>query len=237
LRIDLQALRRVAPMTALIAAAAATTWICFVSLLVRGTSAPALLATSPRPPATLSAQLDLPAFANSLQVIQSQSLVYSSRSFHAKPEKPVRTAPPRPDFRLAGVIILPRKPAVALLASNQGDETRRVKQGEDLGGWLVQSVDRRRVVFGWEDERFELTAQSALNAPAEAAPVMTTGLKRVPLGPRTAAAGAKGRVLGATGTPGGRGGPVELSNEPRLYRPPPAPPSPSIVRNESLESP
>jgi len=212
-------------------------WICFVAWLVHGTAAPALLATAPRSPAALSAELDLPASANSLQVIQSQALVYSSRSFHVKPEKPVRVAPPRPDYRLAGVIIVPRKLAVALLASNQGDESRRVKQGEDLGGWVVQSVDRKRVVFVWEDERFELNAQNALSAPAESAPVTTSGLKRVPLGPRAAAAGAKGRVLSATGTPGGRGGPVELSNEPRLYRPPPASPAPSIVRNESLESP
>src|SRR5262245_49250710 len=223
-------------MTALLGVVAVATWSGFVLLLTRGTSAPALLATAARSPAALSAQFDLPVLASSLQAIQSQSLVYSSRSFHAKPDKPVRVAPPRPDYRLAGVIILPKKPAVALLASNQGEESRRVKQGEDVGGWVVQSVERKRVVFGWEDERFELSTQSALTATTATAPVATSGLKRVPLGPRTAAAGPKGRVLSAAGSPGGRGGPVELSNEPRLYRPPPAPPS-SIVRNESLEAP
>jgi hypothetical protein len=200
---------------------AGATWLVFVVLVVRGTSAPQLLATPARSPAAIAAHLDMPEFTGSLQVIQSQSLVYSSRSFREKPAVDVSRIPPRPDYRLAGVIILPRKPAVALLVRNQGDESRRVKQGETLDGWTVQSVDRKRVVLGFENERFELGAQ---NSPVESAAVQqaTVGLKRVPLRSQVASAGSGGRVLSATGTPGGARATAQLSNEPRLYRPPPA---------------
>lgn len=143
------------------------------------------------------------------KLIQSASLFHPARQYFEPP--PVTTAPPRPDYMVAGVLAAPGGKAVAILSQRATQATRRVKAGEDLDGWTVAAIERSRVTLRFEQEQFDL-----LGATASA----QTGLARRPL--QRGAPGAAGgvRVLGSASSVGG-GAPTEPPAQARLYRPPP----------------
>lgn len=181
-----------------------------------GTRATELLATPAKAPAALAFDVsDAPRSAD-LAAIQSQPLVHASRAFFVPPRSNAAPAtPPRPDYRLAGVLVVPNKPAVALLVSRQGGASRRVKMGEELEGWRVQAVDRKQVTLAFENETFAISAATT-SAPASA------GLKRVPIArARMASAGGGVQSLSATGNTSRAMPDGQSSDKPRLYRPPP----------------
>jgi hypothetical protein len=183
-------------------------------IAIEGGRTTELLATLPKAPAALSFDLsDVPRNAD-LASIKSQPLVYASRAFFiAPPADATPATPPRPDYRLAGIFLVPRKPAVALLVNRQSGANRRVRPGDELDGWRVRAVDSSHVTLAYDAESFELHA-----APF----VASAGLKRVPMTrARVASAGGGVQSLSATGsaTNAFAGGPN--TDPPRLYRPPP----------------
>jgi len=183
---------------------------------IDGTRSSELLATPAKAPAALAFEVSDAPRSTDLAAIQSQPLVHESRAFFVPPPPDAApTAPPRPGYRLAGVLVVPHKPAVALLSSLQGGASRRVKPGDDLEGWRVQAVDRKQVTLVYEDETFSISA-------APTATPSNAGLKRVPITrARMASAGSGVQSLGATGASAHSFSKDTVSESPRLYRPPP----------------
>jgi hypothetical protein len=197
---------------------------CIVAVILRGTQAATLLATPANPAAAFELDLSSPRQSPDLAAMQIRPLVHSSRAFYQKPAEAPPAAPPRPDYRLAGALMLPGKAPVAVVVDRIGNHSRRVKVGDELDGWQVASVDRKRVLLTWGAERAEITSGTFTPAATSVASTNASGgLKRVPLA-RQQVAAASGAVqsLGASGNAPvarGVGGPVD--DTPRLYRPPP----------------
>jgi len=216
-RIDPRSWLQLPVPTMVIAFATFAIGVGVLYVALAGTRAGELLATPARAPAPLAFDVsDAPRDVD-LAVIQSQPLAHASRAFFVPPPpNAAPTTPPRPDYRLAGVLVAPNKPAVALLISRQGGgASHRVKTGDELEGWRVQAVDRNQVTLAFQNESFGISA-AVSPAPANA------GLKRVPITrARMASAGGGIQSLGATGKSPNNysGGPS--SDQPRLYRPPP----------------
>jgi hypothetical protein len=217
-RIDARAILRLPWTTLALGLIAAGFGVACLYVAVSGTRAAELLATPAKAPAALKIDLAPAATSADLAAIQSQPLLHASRVFYVAPSRDAAPAtPPKPDYRLAGTLLVPGKPSVALLVNNQSRASRRVKPGETLDGWTVQAVLRQQVTFIWQTERFELSST---------APPVSAGLKRVPITrARVASSGAAGgtgvQSLGAVGNaaPSFSGGPA--SDQPRLYQPPP----------------
>jgi hypothetical protein len=188
---------------------------CVLSCAWRGTQAAALLATPPLPVQLPEYDLTRPVSQTRLATIEDRTLLYASR--HVYVATPPDLAPPRPNYRLVGTFIIPSKPAVALLTNPQ-DASRKVKPGDTLDGWLVEGVERHRVLLRHDSETFEI---------ADAVPA-GTGLvvQRAPLArlaPSTPEVGV--RVLGQpTSNPANAASSVSpRRSAPRLYQPPPKP--------------
>lgn len=215
MRIDARAILRLPWPTMLLGLVAAGFVIACLFVALSGTKAGELLATPATPPAALKIELTPEATAD-LAAIQSQPLLHASREFYVAPASDAAPAsPPKPDYRLAGTLLVPGKPSVAMLVSNQNGANRRVKAGEVLDGWTVQAVLRKHVTFTWQNESFDLSS---------APPPVSVGMKRVPMTrARVASSGGPAGVqsLGAVGAsaPASIGGPS--SDQPRLYQPPP----------------
>jgi len=186
---------------------------CLVTSAWRGTHAAALLATPPQATPLPEYDLTRPVNPTHLGAIEDQTLLYASRHVYVAP--PPSLAPPKPSYRLVGTIIIPLKPAVAVLTGPQ-DAPRKVKPGDTLDGWLVEVVERHRVLLRHEGETFEI---------ADAAPE-STGLtvQRAPLARLTPSTPPVGvRLLGQP-TSAAPGAPSPVSSTrltPRLYHPPP----------------
>ena len=214
MRIDPRAWLRLPIPTLLLAGVCVAIGVAIVIVAAGGTRVDALLATPAKAPAALTIDLSAPPRAGDLAAIKSQPLLHASRTFYEAPLPSAEpTSPPRPDYRLAGTILVPRKPAVALLTSRAGGATLRVKPGDTLEGWTVQAIERRLVTLNWQNERFDITATQT--------PV-SAGLKRVPMVRQRVAGGGGGvQTLGGTDSaPAAMGGPLTM-DQPRLYRPPP----------------
>jgi hypothetical protein len=215
-RIDPRAVLKLPLPTLLLGAVTLAIGVTIVMIAISGTRADDLLATRAQPPASLNVDVSSIARSADLGAMRSQPLLHASRSFYTPPARDAApAAPPRPDYRLAGTFLVPRKPAVALLVGRANGASKRVKPGDELEGWRVEVVDRRLVTLSWGAERFDITATQT--------PVpMSAGLKRVPIQRQRVAASGGGGVqsLSATGTSstslGGTG-----ADAPRLYRPPP----------------
>jgi len=215
-RIDPRAWLQLPLPTKLLGAGTFAIAMIIVYVAFAGTRAKKLLATAAQPATTLDFDVTDAPRATDLAAIQSQPLVYASRSFYVAPlPNTVPAAPPRPDYRLAGTILAPHKPAVALLVSRQTGANRRVKSGDELEGWQVQAVDRKQVTLAWQSERIDLSATTT------AAP-LSSGLKRVPMNRARVASADRGvQSLGASGIAPGSFSANDISDQPRLYRPPP----------------
>jgi hypothetical protein len=213
MRIDPRAWLRMPLPTLLLAGVCVAIGVAMLIVAAGGTRADDLLATPAKAPAPLTIELSAAPRTGDFAAIKAQPLLHASRTFYVAPLPAAAPAsPPRPDYRLAGTILVPRKPAVALLTSRAGGVTLRVKPGDTLEGWTVQAVERRLVTLAWQNERFDITA---VQAPVSA------GLKRVPMIRQRVASGGGVQTLGATGSaPAAMGGPLTV-DQPRLYRPPP----------------
>jgi hypothetical protein len=196
--------------------------LCGLTLLIhrawQGTQAARLLATEPRPFSVPKLDTLAPARPASLGVIQDQALFYASRHFYTPPPPSAAPVmPPRPDYKLAGTLIIPSKPTVALLTGSAG-VSRKIKTGDDLDGWMVQAIETGRVTLQYGSTMFDiLGAQRNSNV----------GIRVVPL-TQTAQTGANGgiRLLGGTVQGALQAAPVLPSNysgpnsSPLPYRPP-----------------
>lgn len=179
-------LTRISLFTAGLGAVAAVLGALVVVRLLAGTQSDELLATPPRAPRLPEMQLEAPALEAQLEPLRDRALFYASRAFYvAPPPPPAPTAPPKPNYLLAGTFVIPQKHTVALLKQGTGTNVVKVKAGDDLEGWHIESVDAARVVLRHQDERFEI-ARAARDAGSH---VTRVPLKRVgPAGAAVAAA-------------------------------------------------
>lgn len=228
-------LARISLFTAVLGAVAAVLAVLIIVRLVMGTQSDELLATRPRAPALPEMKLDAPALESHLEPLRDRALFYASRAFYvAPPPPPAPAAPPKPDYLLAGTFAIPHKHTVALLKQSTGASVVRVKPGDDLEGWHIESVEPARVVLRYQDERFEIA-----RAPRDSGSHVTRApLKR--FGRAAAVASTAASTASEAGSPNpgaavkslgsGRSGasirdaalrPGQPSIEARLYRPPP----------------
>ena len=218
--------------TALLGLAGATLAALIATRLVGGTQTAALLATPARPAIVPATSLDAPAIENHLEPLRDRALFYASRAFYVPPRAPtLPSAPPRPSYELAGTFIIPRKPSVAFLRPGaSGGVPRKVKAGDDVDGWTVESVEASRVLLRFQDERAEI--QRAAPAGASHGLIVKAPLERAQA--QAAAVVADGTVgppvrAAAPVRPLGRGGSAPVIRdasladsrvEPRPYVPP-----------------
>jgi hypothetical protein len=224
MRVDVRAWMRLPSLTKALGILVLALVSCVVAVIVRGTQAAMLLATPANPAAGFELDLSSPRQPPDLAAMQTQPLVHSSRAFYQKPAETPPAAPPRPDYRLAGALMLPGKAPVAVVVNRMGNQSRRVKVGDELDGWRVASVDRKRVLLTWGVERAEITSGSSTPAATNVASANAGGgLKRVPLArQQVATAGGGVQSLGVSGnSPASRGVGGPDDDPPRFYRPPP----------------
>ena len=150
-------LNNLRPLTIALMLASVALGTVIVWRVWHGTEVNALLATPARKYAPPEVKLSAPDRQANL-AIRDHALFHASREFFMPPT-PVATpaTPPRPDYRLVGTFIIPRKPTVALLVSATGG-SRKVHPGDDLDGWRVQAVESRRVVLQFDSESMEIVS-------------------------------------------------------------------------------
>jgi type II secretory pathway component PulC len=189
--------------------------IAIVWRIVQGTQTAQLVATPPE-----SIRHDLPLIAltpdsSDLNPIRDQALFYASRQFYVPPAPSAASAArPNPGYRLAGVFVMPQKPAVAVLTNASG-VSRKVTRGDDLEGWRVQSVESGRVVLESAGQTIEITNGTAKTS----LPSLNTAL----IGHATAVEPTGGTVQLGRAAPANRQAATvvsTVSNAARLYRPP-----------------
>jgi len=173
--------------------------------------------------------------APALEPIQSKALFHATRAFYVPPPTPTAPAevkPPTPAYRVATVLMSARQSPMALLTDPQGKGVLKVRAGDVVAGWTVESVAPRRVTLVFHDDRVELgpklqsasAGQGTLNTAASSAMSGSIGTNSPGLArPRLLSAGpAVGglRVLGggAGAVAAGAGRP---SVAPRVFEPPP----------------
>jgi hypothetical protein len=216
-------LRAIALIPVLIAGGA---WVAFS--VSEGTAVRVLLST---PAGKLSwSRMDMSVRSKDTDFtgLRDQPLMYATRAgYVSPPPSAARSAPPLPNYRLVGILIVPQKPARALLMPPTGS-ARHVKSGDELDGWKVEAVEASRVVLAFGSQRSEI-----------AKPAGTTGLKliRAPVSSRVSSTSStatkaavpgdsEGRLLAASGSaaPSSNSiprGKAALLATPRLFQPPP----------------
>jgi hypothetical protein len=142
---------------------------CVVRLL-EGSRAQTILAQEPLPMQPPEPVHETVAPLVDLAVIQSAAVFYEARSFYTPPVVPA--VQPPPDYRLAGTLVLPGRAAVAMLVQGSSGARRNVREGEELDGWTVTSIQRQLVKLRHAEQEFELR-------PATHASAM--GIQRMPL--------------------------------------------------------
>jgi hypothetical protein len=187
---------------------------CVLAAAWRGTETAALLAVPPRPVPLPEHELTRPVSPTELAAIADRALLYASRHVYTAP--PANLAPARPNYQLAGTILIPSKPAVALLTGPQ-EASRKVKPGDTLDGWLVEAVERHRVLLRHESDTFEIAdavSGSAGSPGVQRAPLVRLAQSSPPVG---------ARPLGPPIPPAPRAlNPSSPTRSaPRLYQPPP----------------
>ena len=185
-------------------------------LLFRGTQVSALLATMPAPADVPDGRIVFEPFHGNYAVISTRPIFYSTRAFYSPPPVIVQDIRvPPPSYRLAGTLVIPAKPRVALLTEEKTSLTRKVKEGDDLDGWRVELVEPTRVVVMLGIERFDILG---------AKPAQSRGLTVRPMTAHPPAVAATGiKVLnGSSGKPSPAQGswPSSLVSRPQVYRPP-----------------
>lgn len=178
-----------------------------------------------------------PHTAPPLDLIQSRALFHASRTFYVPPPvliAPVDLKPPPPAYKVAAVLISTHQPPVALLTDVQGKGFLKVRRGDVLAGWTVESVAPKRVTLNFQEERIELgpkllagqqnstgnTAGSSFSASGALSTTTSSG------GPfsRGPVVSAGPPPAGGLRVPGGSTvalGAGQATAAPRVYQPPP----------------
>jgi hypothetical protein len=173
--------------------------------------------------------MDAPPLETHFESVRDHALFYASRAFYVAPPPPAApTAPPRPDYLLAGTFVIPHKQTIAWLKQKTGGRVIKVQAGDELERWHVERIELARVVLSYEDERFEISratreAENHLTrAPLKrAARVRTVAAASSELPGGIAAPTVKS--LGAGGSGVIRDAALQPAQAPvgaRLYRPP-----------------
>jgi hypothetical protein len=162
-------------------------WACATRYL-HGSEIASILATAPvriAPPTPLS---DPPSETLDFASIQTAALFYESRGFYTPPVLP--PVKPPPSFRLSGTLVIPQQPTVAMLVQSSSGVRLKVRAGDDVEGWTVESIQPQVVIVRYAEQRFEI--RSAARAQA-------FGMQRMPLSSAAPVARPQGsgiRVLG-----------------------------------------
>jgi hypothetical protein len=228
-------IKGIRPVTAALVLISAAIGFVIAQRVWLGTQTRALLGTPARQYAATKVDLSVPTPAGNLDSVRERALFHASRAFYVAPPPPVTpAAPPRPQYRLAGTFVIPRKPTVALLAPAGTGAPRKVHAGDEIDGWRVQAVENGRVVLEYNGERAEIVrevkasngglSRAALARPGSSAPVAGVHGSS----PENGATAAAPRIRTLSGGPGPQAGLRGVSAtqsqsrlETRLYRPPP----------------
>lgn len=165
---------------------------------------------------------ELPA-ATIFDAVQAQAVFHKSRSFYVAPQAPV-VQQPAPDYRYAGSMSIPNRPASAVLTHNQTSARMKVAVGDQLEGWTVADVRPGKVVVQLGDRMAEITATARGQAGGTASGItMTSGMQLMNI--QSAAPAPSAGMVRVLGTPGASPGIAPRANAasneaPRLYRPP-----------------
>jgi hypothetical protein len=199
-------------------------------LAIREAIHPSALLTTPAAPPRLAAlDLALPATPTDFALVLEKPLLYATRTFYvAPPPSSEPVAPPVPQYRLAGVLVTPARPAVATVIQGTTGRVLRIQPGDALDGWAVESVTLTEVGLVLGSTRAILACEGT--GPSSAAPAGSPGgLQRIAVGAmrrsRTKSSGV--RLLTAGGSEAALLAPVPRINDaavdtaPRLFRPPP----------------
>lgn len=135
-----------------------------------GSAAPSILAAAASNVTIPTALIDSTHGSVDLSSIQSAALFHASRAFYTPPVIP-QIQPP-PNYILAGTLVIPEQPTVALLVQPQSATRIRVRSGDTLSGWTVDSIEANLVKLRHADQQFEIRP---------AARAQTSGVQRVPL--------------------------------------------------------
>jgi hypothetical protein len=145
----------------LIGGAAVLTWCLQVSWVDR------IQNTKPRAPAALPIPRPTSRTQPALDRVQSHALFHASRTFYvppAVPATPVDLKPPAPAFRVVSVLMSGNRPPLALLTDGQSKGILKVRQGDVVAGWTVESVASKRVVLVYQNEHIELGPRLSTDA-------------------------------------------------------------------------
>jgi hypothetical protein len=128
----------------------------------------ALQDDSPRPSGTSVDPLAFPDKPLDADALRDSALFHATRRFYVAPPEPPAPAQ-RPDYRLTGTIAIPGKPTTALLVSNAAGTPLKVRVGDAVDGWIVESVEPQRVVLKLGQE----TVEVAVARPTQPAKLLT----------------------------------------------------------------
>lgn len=206
--------------------------LAYVSYLVlKKTSVEGILAAQP---VTIASEqrLLVPSVATNFDVIQSQALFHESRQYFTQPDPTtvvMEVAPP--DYRFAGAMTLPKQPIMAMLVNNQTGVRSKVKQGDTLDGWLVESVGAKSIMLSLNGKQIEVSAQSSGQYSGQSSGQssgLRSGIQAVPMSALASSAPSNGiRVLSGGASRGVQSGSALPPAPPggvgaRLYQPPPS---------------
>jgi hypothetical protein len=195
----------------------------------QGTQVQILLSTAADPATVLLPPVFAADTVTNWAPLQDRALFHASRRYYVPPPSvSTLVAPPRPDYRLSGVMMFPGKLALALLLQNASGMTRKVKAGDELDGWRVQTVETGRLVLRYEQQTLEIVSPASSTGTglwrtsiARAGPAGTRATGgQVALGPIMLGNVAPANAPAAMPT-AGQTGPSEPADSTLLYRAPP----------------
>lgn len=196
--------QRLTRVLAAVAAAAGLLYLLTLAGFGRGVPGPGEQAPEAVPELALAeAQVDLPPLERFPDLAQRPLFAEDRRpepkQAPESPEPVVEQAPTAPlNAVLTGVIHTPAA-RIALLRDNSTGQSLRLREGMpmpgDQGGWVIKSVEPRRVVFEDPATSTETTLEMAIGAgaaiPAAPPPVAAPAAPRQPGQPQAAAAASE----------------------------------------------
>jgi hypothetical protein len=165
---------RPSALTVLLAATQLLIAALIVGRLFSGTNAAELLAQRELAPSPAADDWSSPSRRDDTGVLEARPLFNPSRRLPSDVVAAVATEPARPSLRIVGTMRPSGRPAVGLLARDNG-ETLRVRLGDDVDGWVVHEITARTVVFTRGGEQFEVGAEDAKRVTAIASTAAERG--------------------------------------------------------------
>jgi len=109
-----------------------------------------------------------------LSATRERPLFSPSRRPPAPPPAPIMAAapPPAPPKLILFGIVMDADDARAVVGVGTGDKTRRVRIGDDIGGWKVTQIEERQLVLSLDDRSATYTlfsGQPGIGQPLSAA--------------------------------------------------------------------